>query len=281
LANPKLSIVLIDWSARESFHILKYLSEQTEPRDHYEIIWVEFYGSRAAMRYEADKFIVLNIPERVCYHKHLLYNVGLSRARGEIVLFCDSDAIVRESFVSSILRAFEQRTNIVLHLDQVRNHAKRFYPFSFPSIEDVLGKGCHNWRNGTTIGLLDTTDPLHRRNYGACMAARRADLIKIGGADEHFDYLGYICGPYDMTFRLVNAGVAELWHPKEFTYHVWHPNEGGARDHEGPHDGKKMSSRALANRDSKRVLPFVENPLIRNPACAQYVSQAQINRWTL
>jgi hypothetical protein len=169
-----------------------------------------------------------------------------------------------------------------LHLDQVRNHDKRFYPFRWPSIAAITGKGCSNWHTRTTTGLWDPNiDPLHRRNYGACMAARREDLIKIGGADEHIDYLGYICGPYEMTFRLVNAGVPEVWHPKEFIYHTWHPNSGGGPEHEGPHDGRKMSSRALANRDTKRVLPFVENPVIRNPALEQFVSQQQLERWKL
>lgn len=273
--------MLIDWSVRESFHILKYLSQQTEPRSNYEILWIEFYDSTAAMRYAADKFIILNIPRRVCYHKHLLYNVGIANSSGEIVLFCDSDAILTKTFVRSVLYAFEQEPRIVLHVDQVRNHNKRFYPFSYPSIELITAKGQSNWRNRTTTGMLDNHDSLHRRNYGACMAARREDLIAIGGADEHIDYLGYICGPYDMTFRLINAGVPERWHTKEFVYHVWHPNAGGGIGHEGPHDGQKMSSRALANRDSKRILPFVENPLIRNPDCGQFVSQQQLDQWMI
>jgi hypothetical protein len=36
------------------------------------------------------------------------------------------------------------------------------------------------------------------------MAARRRGLLAIGGADEHIDYLGYMCGPYELTFRLMN-----------------------------------------------------------------------------
>ena len=77
------------------------------------------------------------------------------------------------------------------------------------------------------------------------MSALKEDLLKIGGADEHFDYLGYICGPHDMGFRLVNAGCREVWHPSEFTYHTWHPSAGGGNNHEGPHDGKKMSTRTM------------------------------------
>src|SRR5262249_5758853 len=139
------------------------------------------------------------------YHKHLMYNAGLVLSCGDIVVFCDSDAMVRETFVRSVLEAFRRDFSIVLHLDEFRNVRPTFYPFSYPSFEEVLGPGCINNVGGRTTGLVDQDDPLHKRNYGACMAAVRSDLIAIGGADEHIDYLGHICGPYEMTFRLVTS----------------------------------------------------------------------------
>ena len=42
----KVSIILLDWSCRESFHILHYLNDQTIQREKYEIIWIEYYGRR-------------------------------------------------------------------------------------------------------------------------------------------------------------------------------------------------------------------------------------------
>jgi len=106
------------------------------------------------------------------------------------------------------------------------------------------------------------TDPIHTRSYGACMSALREDLIAIGGADEHVDFLGYVCGPYDMTWRLVNAGKKEIWHDSEWTYHVWHPGQLGDRNYFGPHDGRHISSTALAARRSGRLLPLTENPAL-------------------
>ena len=171
----------------------------------------------------------------------------------------------------------------MLHLDQVRNHDKKFYPFRFPSIEQITeGRRGHNWSavHSCTNGMADEVDNLHTRNYGACMAARKSDLLRIGGADEHLDYLGYICGPYDMTFRLINAGVKEVWHKTEYIYHVWHPAAGGGpNNREGPHDGKNMSSRALSNIKSKRILPFVQNPALANGG--SFVTDQTIKEWTL
>src|SRR5262249_20546209 len=74
--------------------------------------------------------------------------------------------------------------------------------------------------------------------------------------------LGYICGPYDLTFRLANYhGRGERWLLGEYLYHVWHPNESGINtDYQGPHDGKFMALRALDARATFRVKPWVKNP---------------------
>lgn len=275
-SEPALSIVLLDWSCRESLHIFDYLSSQTVNRKNFEILWVEYYDRRAdaiktaiarkrgpAAHPPIDKWIVLDMPTNLYYHKHLMYNVGILASAGKIVTFCDSDAIVSDNFVSSILESFDKDRNIVLHMDQVRNSEKKYYPFNYPSLEEITTKGKHNVVDGKPSGLWDRQDPIHRRNYGACMSALREDLIAIGGADEHIDYLGYVCGPYEMTWRLVNAGKREVWHETEWTYHVWHPGQLGDRNYFGPHDGSHMSSTALAARKSGRILPLLENPAIK------------------
>ncbi len=229
--KPVVSIILLDWSCRESFHILNYLSNQTIPRKQYEIIWIEYYGRRPSAIESGlkkcerlhkppniDKWIVMDIQNNVYYHKHLMYNIGIVAGKGKIITICDSDAIVKPTFVEAIIKSFEKNDNIVLHMDEVRNIERRFYPFNYPSIDELTHKGCINWKNGKTTGLLDKKDFIHSVNYGACMCAFREDLINIGGADEHMDYLGHICGPYDMTFRLVNAGKKEVWHQEEFLH---------------------------------------------------------------
>lgn len=272
---PRVSFVLLDWSVRESLHTLDYLADQDVDRDKYEILWIEYYEhvhpelkdrvTLASLIDEpppVDSWIAMGMPSDVCHHKHLMYNVGLLTARGELVCFCDSDAMMRPRFVRSILDAFTADSNIVLHHDEVRNHSPRFHPFRYPAFEDVTGPGCNNWVNGRTLGLWDEHDPLHTRNYGACMTARREDLIAIGGADMHTDYLGHVCGPYEMTFRLVNHGCREVWHETEFLYHTWHPGQAGSMDHCGPHDGQHMSTTALETRETKRVQPLEEHPAI-------------------
>lgn len=271
----RLSIILLDWGVRESFHSLHYLNQQTAPRDQYEIIWLEFYQRKPAKLREmvfrngsdsplVDQWIVAGYDDATIFNKHRLYNLGILMSGGEYCVICDSDAIFTPNFVAKVLEGFAQTPRAVLHLDEVRNNDPRFHPFAYPSLEEVLGEGCINWTGTATLGLADGSDMVHQANYGACMAAPRADLLAIGGADEHLDYLGYICGPYDMTFRLVNHGLTERWLSDEYLYHVWHPNIGDRNsDYQGPSDGLGMSLRALECRATGSVKPSVENPWIR------------------
>jgi len=277
-SRPRVSLILVDWSVRESFHLLHYLARQNVERDSFEVIVVEYYSrvSEAVRKFESqvDTWLVLDMPETCYYHKHLMYNAGIFFSRGEICVICDSDAMVREGFVRAILDEFDRTPEIVLHLDQFRNSRRDLYPFSYPTFEDVTGRGCVNNAGGQTKGIQCKEDTIHNRNYGACMCARREDLIAIGGADEHLDYLGHICGPYDMTFRLVNLGRREKWHQTEYLYHTWHPGQAGEDNYLGPHDGRHVSTTALDALSSGRVLPLIENENIlalRLPAAGGFV----------
>ncbi len=278
-----MSFVLLDWSCRESFHGLDYFANQNVPRDQYEIIWIEYY-SRVSPQIEQkmkeceqstkppviDQWLIMEIPENIYYHKHLMYNLGIIAGKGDIIVICDSDVMVKPTLVETIIKEFDASENlsldqsgIVLHLDEVRSINRNYYPFNNPTFDEVMAEGCINWVNGKTKGLWDEKDPLHSRNYGACMAARKEDLIAIGGADEHINYLGHICGPYEMTFRLINAGKNEIWHQSEFLFHTWHPGTDGSKNYLGPHDGRNLSTTALQARYQGQIFPLQENPSIK------------------
>lgn len=297
---PRVSFVLLDWKCRESFHSLDYLSDQDVPRSDYEIIWIEYYVheskdiKKKIAEYKnknrpspVDLWLIMNMPDNIYYHKHLMYNIGISKSRGDIVIICDSDAMFTRSFVRTVIETFDRTPEIALHFDEVRNSKPDFYPFNHPPFELLTGDGAINWRDGKTTGLWDTEDPLHSRNYGACLCAKRSDLIAIGGADEHMDYLGHVCGPYELTFRLVNKGLKEVWHESEFLYHTWHPGSDGDFNYIGPTDGRHMSSTALEALETGRIMPLTENPVIRHerenkapPANGQFINPACLTAWT-
>jgi hypothetical protein len=290
---PAVSLILLDWSVRESFHLLHYLHDQDVPRELFEVILIEYYERVSAavepFADELDTWAVLQMPDSCYYHKHLMYNVGIVLSRGEICVICDSDAMVKPGFIRTIIDEFKQQPDLILHIDQFRNVRRDLYPFNYPTFDEVIGDGCINCIDGKTAGILDDRDPIHTRNYGACMCARRADLIAIGGADEHIDYLGHICGPYEMTFRLVNAGKQERWHPTEFMFHTWHPGQAGEDNYLGPHDGRHLSTTALEALYTFRTLPLVENEAVArirtdpeaDPAALRdlLVDEHRIRRW--
>ena len=276
--HPRLSLILLDWGVRESLHVLHYLKHQTIPREAFEVLLIEYYDtvSKPAENFESaiDTWVLLEMPSDCYYHKHLMYNVGTVLSKGEILMFADSDAMVRPTFVETVLKAFDHDPLIVYHMDEFRNVRRDFYPFNYPSFEEVVGDGCSNNVNGKTKGILDEIDPMHARNYGACMCGWRKDIIGIGGADEDLTYLGHICGPYDMTFRLMNFGRRLVWEADEYLYHTWHPGSDGVANYLGPHDGRNMSTTAFQALCSGRLRPLVENEVIRRLRVGVPVSDA-------
>ena len=233
--------------------------------NNFEIIWIEYYVNipKELEKKEIDTWIIMNMSNDLYYHKHLMYNVGIFYAKGEIVVIMDSDVMIKPTFIESIIAEFENNNNIVLHLDEFRNINPKYYPFNYLSFEEFEKDGCKNCCDGVTNGIKYRYDPIHRLNYGACFCAKKDDLIKIGGADEHIDYLGHICGPYEMTFRLENLGRVTKWSNKEFLYHTWHPGSDGIGNYMGPHDGKNVSIKALELLDNNRIEPYVGNKSIK------------------
>jgi len=217
-ARPKISIILLDWGCRERFHTLDWLTTQTVARDQYELIWVELYDRVAPEAMEkADWLITCN--QIGMYHKHKGYNIGLLQASGDIITVCDSDAVFPPEFVASIIEAFELNTRaepkplVLMHHEQRSNH---IYPRKLEVIEDVLR---YDW-----VELWP--------NAGACLSVAKRDAFGFGGFDEDESLRGYICGPYELGWRLVNAGIPEVWHDKVFLWHFAHPHSNAKENKE-------------------------------------------------
>jgi len=272
----KLSIILIDWSVRESFHAIKYLNKQTVDRDKYEIIWVEFYDKekKELKQYEQkgklDKYLILGHLESSHYHKHITWNEGVLKSNGEIVVFPDSDSIFSETFVENILDFFSKNGNSFLLIDQVRNKNPKYFPFNYPSINEILEDEFtenYNYKTKTTNGLseknekIQLPDAFFIRNYGACFSCKKNDFIRFGGLDEFEGYRSYICGVYELVFRMKNGGIKEKWLKKEFLVHTFHPWMKPNIDKIGPHF-KHLSTISLKQFYDKNILSILENKKI-------------------
>lgn len=239
----ELSIIMIDWGVRERFHAVEWLSNQSVPRDQYELIWVEL-RDRVVPQVQAkvDHLIVMNNTEPL-YHKHKAINAGLAKSVGRVVTMCDSDAVFPPEFVESVLDEFGER--------KVLMHQERRFLTSYPdddSIEHI--KQMH----------IPGAEP----NTSACTSMLRRDAIGFGGVDEHECYRGIVAGQFELVWRLVNSGVPEVWHEKVFIYHFQHPFAGDklrTMDQRSPEsEDIEMHNRAgVEGFREGRLLPLVEN----------------------
>ena len=84
--------------------------------------------------------------------------------------------------------------------------------------------------------------------------------------------MGHVCGPYEMTARLINAGLPDKLHATHYLYHVWHPNQGGTNNYSGPNNGQGMSLTAMEIPKSGRIQPLQENEDIEKLRLGQEAS---------
>ena len=212
---PKVSLILLDWSCRENFFALDWLADQSVDRGDYEIIWVELFD-RVLDQVISKVDVYITCGQKGRYHKHIGYNAGLLEASGDVVTVCDSDAVFPKDFILSIhqnFNLFDGETHRSLVLMHYQHRTNSQYPGELKNFEDLER---YEW-----VPLWE--------NVGACVSLLRRDAVFLGGFDEHWTFRGYLCGPYDLAWRAINAGIPEKWHdPAVALWHFAHPND----DHE-------------------------------------------------
>lgn len=256
--SPKVSVILLDWSCRERFHALDWLNRQNVAREQYELIWVELFNRVVPEAMEkAD--VVITCGQKGLYHKHIGYNIGLLHSKGKIITICDSDAVFPPDFIYSIINSFnsiENNNPVSLVLMHYQWRSPALYPDGMKDISEL--------RNYPWADLWP--------NVGACMSVTQSDAIRYGGFDEHRSFRGYICGPYDLGWRLINAGLPEKWHDERIAlWHFSHPDPPATYGQ--PFSLKLWREKSCSHIDhhalsaveafsSGKLLPLKENPEI-------------------
>ncbi len=244
MVSKELSVLLLDNGQRERFHTLDWLAQQSVPRDRYELIWVECYDREVeAVKRKADKLLTLHQEGRNDMHKAL--NAGIIAAEGRIITMCDSDAIFPPEWVASVLDAFSNDQRLVL-----MHHEGRALSETYP--------------DGETLEQIQKHHFDVWPNVGACLSILRRDAIGFGGVDEHHSYCGVFCGPCELTWRMINSGVPEVWHDTVQLYHFRHSGSDGEAARNGgagptQQHIKGHNLTAVEGFRQGRLLPLVEN----------------------
>ena len=117
--HPSVSVVIATYNRRHILEkVLRALANQTCPRDRYEVIVVDDgstddTGSMVSSMMQAYPNIRY---ERIPHSgAAAARNAGLRLARGELIIFVDSDLIVLEDFIEAHLREHTGRAGLIVH----------------------------------------------------------------------------------------------------------------------------------------------------------------------
>lgn len=249
MGQPLITIILDDWSVRDSFHLTYYLNQQTLPRHLYEIIWVEYYQRwphELVARWNAGEFEQwLQLNRTGEFHHGVCQNAALSVSRGRLIVVPDSDSVASPTFLSSVYQHFFNRLGkplyrrrkdlLLFHQHRLLDHG--FYPFTYPSF-DTLRKN----------------SSYHKPNYGACLVTWKEHLMAVAGFNEDDVMRGIACPWTEMVARLNNYGLKEVWHPHEILYHTWHPMSGTTTSRPSRAWIRKVKSAGIVQAKSSRFL---------------------------
>lgn len=180
---------------------LDALLEQTMPRDAYEIIYVDDASTddsrEVVAGYEAVHSLAL--PEN--RGQATARNLGLRKARGEIILFTDADCVPAHDWIEAMLRPFddlEVAGTKGIYRTRQRSLIARFAQAEYETRYDIM-------RRAHTIDFIDTYS-----------AGYRADVLRRHGG---FDTAFRIDEDQELSFRLAEAGHKMVFNPEAVVYH--------------------------------------------------------------
>ena len=202
----KISCVFVFWKRIDLMkNILHCLASQNFCKESFEVILVEDKGGSEEGRRLKEDFNQLMIsyfaPRNHCGRMGYMRNYGLSKAKGEVILFLDDDTVILDrSFFAKLDRLFNQDENLTA----------------------IIPKGCASYC--VIKNRYAFHDPYFFTNR--CMAYRRACLIALRGFDSGF------IGQEDVElairflsngFKHIKAKELEYYHPPLVVHNLRKP----------------------------------------------------------
>jgi len=201
----KVSIIIPTYNQEEILaKTLDYLMVQDHPKDQYEIIVVDD-GSTDATQEMVKSKMGSKVDLRYLYQKqcgpHFARNLGIKKARGEIIIFVDSDIFTTPNFITEHVRFHRKFGDVVVSGPTVRTH----------NVDNVFTD--INRRKVKKI-LFDFSGPSFITSN---LSVKRKFLISAGGFDEEFTGFGW--HDWELGLRLRKLGLKAKRNINAIVYH--------------------------------------------------------------
>jgi len=201
----KVSVIIPTYNQKEILaKTLDYLILQDYPKERYEIIVVDDGSSDATQEMVKSK-MGSKVGLRYFYQKkrgpHFARNLGIDKARGEIMIFVDSDIFTPPNFISEHVKFHQKFGDVVVSGPTVRTDR----------LDNVFADA--NRRKIKKL-LFDFSGPSFITSN---LSVKRKFLIRVGGFDEEFTGFGW--HDWELGLRLKKLGLKARRNINAIVYH--------------------------------------------------------------
>jgi len=201
----KVSIVIPTHNQEEILaKTLDYLTLQDYPKEQYEIIVVDD-GSTDATQEMVKSKMGSEANLRYLYQKkwgpHFARNLGIKKARGEIIIFVDSDIFTPFNFISEHVKFHQKFGDVVVSGPTVRTDRLNNV------FGDINRRKVKKW-------LFDFSGPSFITSN---LSVKRKFLIRVGGFDGEFTGFGW--HDWELGLRLKKLGLKARRNINAIVYH--------------------------------------------------------------
>ena len=202
-----ISVIIPAYNAEKTIgKCLNALKEQSYPADSYEVIVVDD-GSTDKTGSIAQGYAVRYIRQEN-NGPASARNKGAHEAKGEIILFTDSDCVPDKNWIGEMVRPFDDPEVAAVkgaYRTLQRGIVARFAQIEFEERYEMLKKV-------NSIDMIDT--------YSA--GFRREIFLKVGGFDASFPSANN--EDTELSYRMSKLGFKMVFNPEAKVYHLNHPD---------------------------------------------------------
>lgn len=198
----KLSIIIVSYNTKDLLdHCLKSIYANTK---NIEVIVVDNNSIDGSVEMAEKKYPqVLIVKNKLNLGFGKANNLGAGIASGDIILFLNSDTLIKKETISKLLKFFEDNINIGVAAPKIILPTHQIQPYSYgsdPTVWSVILEKFKKPKNKIKTKRVDWVT-------GAALAIRREIFLALGGFDENiFMYFE----DNDLCLRVRKYGF-EVW----------------------------------------------------------------------